>query len=101
MAPRRASTNIPEAKGEQDKRGPTAKWDKNCDQQQGFHLGPGSILFNIFNSNQDGATECTLDQIANDTKLKGVADIPDGCAAIQGDLNRLEKWESRSLMKFN
>ncbi|KAK4830782.1 hypothetical protein QYF61_013615 [Mycteria americana] len=35
------------------------------------------------------------------TKLGGGADTPDGRAAVQTDLNRLEKWAGRNLMKFN
>ncbi|GAB0208210.1 F-BAR domain only protein 2-like [Grus japonensis] len=38
---------------------------------------------------------------ADDAKLGGVADMPEGHAAIQRDLNRLEKWADRNLMKFN
>jgi len=30
-----------------------------------------------------------------------VADTPDGCATIQMDVNRLEKWAVRNLMKIN
>ncbi|PKU47575.1 rna-directed dna polymerase from mobile element jockey-like [Limosa lapponica baueri] len=32
---------------------------------------------------------------------EGVADMPKSHAAIQSDLNRLEKWANRNLMKFN
>ncbi|KAJ7406832.1 hypothetical protein BTVI_64528 [Pitangus sulphuratus] len=39
----------------------------------------------------DGA-QCTLSQSAADTKLGGVPDKPDSQAAIQRDLNSLEKW---------
>jgi len=38
---------------------------------------------------------------ANDTELGGVADTPEGCAAIQCDLDRLESKVERNLMKFN
>ena len=34
-------------------------------------------------------------------KLGGVADAPEGHAAIQRGLNRLEKWADRNVMKFN
>ncbi|GAB0180750.1 mitochondrial enolase superfamily member 1 [Grus japonensis] len=35
------------------------------------------------------------------TKLGGVADMPEGRAAIQRDLDSLDKWTDRNLMKFN
>jgi len=36
-----------------------------------------------------------------DTKLGGVVDTLEGCAAIQRDLHRLESWVQRNLMRFN
>ncbi|GAB0179219.1 mitochondrial enolase superfamily member 1 [Grus japonensis] len=38
---------------------------------------------------------------ADETKLGGVTDMPEDHAAIQRDLNRLEKWADRNLTKFN
>ena len=62
-------------------------------------LGP--VLFNIFINDLDDGAVCTLSKFADDSKLGGVADIPEGHAAIRRDLNRLEKWADRNLTKFS
>jgi len=66
---------------------------------QGLVLGP--VLFHIFVCDMDGGTECTLSKFVNDTKLRGVVDTLEGRDAIQGDLDRLERWACVNRMKFH
>jgi len=61
---------------------------------------PQMIPFDII-SDLGGWTESTLRKFIDDTEQGGVANSPEGCAAIQGDLNREDMWAVENLMKFN
>jgi len=58
------------------------------------------ILFSIFIDDLGEGAECTHSKFADDTKRGGVADTPEGGAAIQQDLHRLKSWVRRN-MRFN
>jgi len=56
--------------------------------------GLGLALFHTFVSDMDSGVECTCSKFADNTKLCGVVDTPEGKDDIQRDLDRLERWAS-------
>ena len=61
----------------------------------------GAVLFNVFIDDLDEGIVSTLTKYAVDTKPGGVADTPEICAAIQRDLDKLERCVGRKKMRFN
>ena len=59
------------------------------------------ILFNISISDNNSGVKCTPRKFADNTKLWGAIDVPEGWDAIQRDLDRLEQWAQVNLLRFN
>lgn len=57
-------------------------------------------LFNTLINDLGDGTEHNLGEFA-DKKLGALVDVQDSCAAIQMDLDSLEKWGSGNLVKLS
>lgn len=66
---------------------------------QGSILGPG--LCNASISNLVEVTECTSSNLWMTPNSGAAVNMLKGRAAIQRDLDRLEEWATRNLMKFD
>jgi len=74
-----------------------SSWRPGIPQGSILHL----ILFNTFINDLDEGAKSSLSKFADDTKLGRVADTPEPQAAIQRNLDSVEKRADSSLMKFS
>jgi len=59
----------------------SSRWPVASSVSQGLVLG--QVLLNIFTNDLCEGIQATLSEVADETKLGGAADTPEGCAVIQ------------------
>ncbi|RMC12666.1 hypothetical protein DUI87_10190 [Hirundo rustica rustica] len=64
-------------------------------------INTGSSLIQLVCNSLDEGIGSTLNKFADDPKLGGMPDPPEGSAAIPWDLDRLKSWTEKNLMRFN
>lgn len=64
-------------------------------------VDPGLVLFKIFINNLVDGVELTINKIPDYTKVGCVADLPERCADIQGNLERWDSSDEKNCMEFN
>lgn len=58
----------------------------------------GLVLFTAFINGIDEVIKCTFSKFADDTKLRGEVDTPEGCIAIQRQAQEVGPWESHEVV---
>lgn len=59
------------------------------------------VLLEIFTSSLEEKTKCTLNEFEKTPNLGDAVSMPEGRTTIQGNVDYLENWTNRNLIKFN